>query len=244
MRAGDVLLGVITVVAVVILLTPWVQLAVSAEGDYSETVEVAYAGIQGPVCVPAEDADWLTRMGIGWDLHRFVQPDDPAVVFVADALAENHAGESPSMLAESCRRWVHDSIRYVSDSEVHGLPDWWQTPWETLRLGTGDCEDKAFLLASILSHLGFVVVLVHSPDHVSMAVALPSPELYGETVTFEGETYVMCDPTFSQRTGTYNLAVEAVFPTDGPRWQNDCVLAGSAAILALIFGLTILSRRC
>lgn len=39
---------------------------------------------------------------------------------------------------------------YVSDSISHQVPDYWQTPKETLRLGTGDCDDWSILLYCLL----------------------------------------------------------------------------------------------
>jgi transglutaminase-like putative cysteine protease len=41
-------------------------------------------------------------------------------------------------------------IRYLPDKKVHGYPEYWQFPRETLDFGTGDCEDTSFLLASLL----------------------------------------------------------------------------------------------
>ncbi len=41
------------------------------------------------------------------------------------------------------REWVLENVEYVADEE-----DEWQTPEETYRLRTGDCEDFALLIAS------------------------------------------------------------------------------------------------
>lgn len=48
------------------------------------------------------------------------------------------------------RDWVGKNLLYKSDSEVHGVSDYWQFAKETLGLRTGDCEDCAILLCSLL----------------------------------------------------------------------------------------------
>lgn len=47
-------------------------------------------------------------------------------------------------------RWVMENIHYVPDPQGQQLLDYWQFPAETLALREGDCEDFAFLLASLL----------------------------------------------------------------------------------------------
>ena len=38
------------------------------------------------------------------------------------------------------RDWVANEIEYVSDTNAHGISEYWQLPRETLSLGTGDCH--------------------------------------------------------------------------------------------------------
>ena len=45
--------------------------------------------------------------------------------------------------------WVRRNIEYVADVE-----DYWQSANQTLSKGTGDCEDQAILLASLIGELG------------------------------------------------------------------------------------------
>jgi transglutaminase-like putative cysteine protease len=47
--------------------------------------------------------------------------------------------------------YVRDNIRYLRD--IHGV-EVLQSPPETLRRGYGDCDDKATLLATLLSSIG------------------------------------------------------------------------------------------
>lgn len=52
------------------------------------------------------------------------------------------------------REWVSTQIRYEYDSVVYGVNDYWQLPVETLAKSTGDCEDVAILLCSMLRASG------------------------------------------------------------------------------------------
>jgi predicted transglutaminase-like cysteine proteinase len=54
---------------------------------------------------------------------------------------------------DDIRDWVAANIDYKSDEEQWG-EDYWQTPEETLRLRTGDCEDFSILLCSLLRAYG------------------------------------------------------------------------------------------
>ena len=55
---------------------------------------------------------------------------------------------------DDIRDWVAGNIEYMSDEEQRGVDDYWQTSEETLSLGTGDCEDFAILLCSLLRAYG------------------------------------------------------------------------------------------
>ena len=78
--------------------------------------------------------------------------------------------------------FVRDEIQYISDPL--GIEEI-QSPETTLRLSSGDCDDKAVLLASLLLAIGFetcfFVVDVDNdgfPDHVYSGVYLPSAPEY------------------------------------------------------------------
>lgn len=139
------------------------SMAVPLDGDYSDTEQVQYTRTVEVTVETPSDNGWpkLPKMYTPM-LERYVMPDDPAVRQVVDALEEY--GErwdwNERRLAEAAERWVHLNISYVSDSEAHGWGDYWQTPYETLRLGTGDCEDTAVLFASICGALGIDTVIV------------------------------------------------------------------------------------
>jgi hypothetical protein len=62
--------------------------------------------------------------------------------------------------AHVLNRWVSEHVRYNSKQDR----DPWQFPEETLTLGKGDCEDRAFLLASLLLGSGV------SGYHVRVAI--------------------------------------------------------------------------
>lgn len=67
-------------------------------------------------------------------------------------LSKNGSGfESKLKLVNS---YVNRSIKYKTDTAMHGRLDKWSLPSETLKRGAGDCEDYAILKMGILSKLG------------------------------------------------------------------------------------------
>jgi hypothetical protein len=73
--------------------------------------------------------------------------------------------------ATALQEWVRDQIRYVRDvRDVETV----QFPEQTLQLGSGDCDDKSLLLASLAEAIGFATrfcaISVNNnpvPTHVS-----------------------------------------------------------------------------
>jgi len=122
----------------------------------------------------------------------YITPDDPLVVSVM--LSVTGGWSNPSDWNEAWSdmfrlyKWVVDNIRYSYDSPEPLLPDiggtvfwrseFWRFPNETIRDGTGDCEDMANLLASlILAHNGkrynVWVMLVKFGDNGHALVVIP-----------------------------------------------------------------------
>lgn len=54
-------------------------------------------------------------------------------------------------------RWVRDQIKYVMDPRGTEMV---QTPPRTVEIGTGDCDDKSSLLATLLESMGYATRFV------------------------------------------------------------------------------------
>jgi predicted transglutaminase-like cysteine proteinase len=76
----------------------------------------------------------------------FIQPK--SVAELATSLVEPDKTTYENLMI--LYHFVRDNIKYADDGEMWGIMDYWQTPTETLRLGTGDCEDQAILLLSLI----------------------------------------------------------------------------------------------
>ncbi len=85
-------------------------------------------------------------------MQSFITPNDPAVQAVLNEIL----GQSLGIFCdfEALRDWVSSHVSYRHDQDVHGVSEYWQYPSETLSLGTGDCEDFAILLCSLLRAYG------------------------------------------------------------------------------------------
>lgn len=68
---------------------------------------------------------------------------------------------------DALREWVATKICYKSDQDNFGASDYWQFPIETLERGSGDCEDIAILLCSLLRASGVPA------DQVYVAIGTP-----------------------------------------------------------------------
>ena len=51
---------------------------------------------------------------------------------------------------EDALAWCADNIIYKTDRESTGVIDYWQSPEQTYKLRTGDCEDFCFLLMYLM----------------------------------------------------------------------------------------------
>jgi len=94
--------------------------------------------------------------------------------------------------AATLQAWVRDNIRYVRDiRDVETV----QFPEQTLQLKSGDCDDKALLLAALLESIGFqtrfCAVGVGGGDysHVLTQVLIPGAGwMSAEVIPIDGAT--------------------------------------------------------
>jgi predicted transglutaminase-like cysteine proteinase len=105
-----------------------------------------------------------------YEYKSYITPDCRSV---KEAL-QDAVGRPPYELSragfDDIRSWVADNIDYESDDE-QWRGDYWQTPEETLSYRTGDCEDFAILLCSLLRAYGigaeevYVAIGVDDEEH-------------------------------------------------------------------------------
>jgi len=76
---------------------------------------------------------------------------DREIVLLARSLTGHLSQKDFVGEAATIQEFVRDDIRYVRD--VHGV-ETLQTPDMTLAIGSGDCDDKAVLAASLLAAIG------------------------------------------------------------------------------------------
>jgi predicted transglutaminase-like cysteine proteinase len=62
--------------------------------------------------------------------------------------------DSDDVKAAKIRDWVEQNIEYADDLKTYKTDEYWALPTMTLNKGQGDCEDGAFLQASLMLNAG------------------------------------------------------------------------------------------
>lgn len=113
-----------------------------------------------------------------------------------DAVKNEVAGVTSSMLIETVNIEVNNRIRYLSDPG----DDHWQSPAETCETLTGDCEDYAILKRAILiksgvpkERLAVVLCRIVSPVFVEHAFLVLEMD-GGRRVVLDNRFYELLDP--------------------------------------------------
>lgn len=111
------------------------------------------------------------------EMERYITPDDPAVKeFLQDILQSEAVAFNDF---EKLRDQVSSYISYQYDQDIHGASEYWQLPSETIELRTGDCEDFAILLCSLLRAYGV------PSDQVYVAVGFDKEQTGGHAYLVE-----------------------------------------------------------
>jgi predicted transglutaminase-like cysteine proteinase len=154
------------------------QLIPSLEVSDSANYSLAVSAVSGELHIVSlqascEDSVDAYSFSFGADVPRkfsnysnivqlFVTPKEPSLVALKDEVLKDALLKLKDWIA--LRDWVGGNIKYESDEQVHGVREYWQFGKETVALGTGDCEDFAILLCSLLRAAGY------SPDDVYVVI--------------------------------------------------------------------------
>ena len=82
----------------------------------------------------------------------------PAIPFSLDEIIQEI--HTPEALAHL----MHLNFKFVEDSSLFGIDDYWQSPEEFWQLRAGDCEDYALLAQYVLTRLGYESYVVSIYD--------------------------------------------------------------------------------
>jgi predicted transglutaminase-like cysteine proteinase len=97
----------------------------------------------------------LSRSPVNIPQHaiKYVTPEDETIQELVHEIMSSEWRRSYNDF-DALRQWVTSNVRYKTDQSVHGVSDYWQLPVETIEYGTGDCEDIAILLCTMLRAAG------------------------------------------------------------------------------------------
>jgi hypothetical protein len=97
---------------------------------------------------------------------KYITPDSDKVETVLQSIMAVKGNRLYSDF-DLIREWVAANIDYKRDIDAHSVYDFWQLPMETLERRTGDCEDLAILLCSMLRAYGI------QSDDIYIAIGTP-----------------------------------------------------------------------
>ena len=180
----------------------------------------------------------IVRLGLTpEDRQSFITPDNPAVSATVQEIAGAYSEDADEYWRDCERlyRWVVDNISYSHDSYTPVLPgnisgeltwrqSFWRMPEETLEDETGDCEDMAVLLASMLRNYNegnyrvWVLTIRSSDPEVPGHVAVAFPVAGGKlTVLDPAGNYYTGHPYRSLRSESASVAVSRWIS----HWEDD-----------------------
>jgi hypothetical protein len=104
-------------------------------------------------------------------------------------LQDKDATESVALLATFTR----SVFKYMEDKEYFGRSKP-MTPDELFHYPFSDCEDRSALFYALVKELlGYRMLIIGFPDHLTIAVSIPG--FAGEGIEYAGRKYYFCDPT-------------------------------------------------
>ncbi len=117
---------------------------------WSDWGEISVTSIDLNVIEEASLVDWDVELNPTDYYNKVNRLVDFVVVDgIVDQVRTEAPGDYSLLQIIRSYQWVRDNIEYLAETG-----DYWQSPTETLELGTGDCEDHSILLASIITALG------------------------------------------------------------------------------------------
>jgi hypothetical protein len=104
-------------------------------------------------------------------VYDYITTSDETILEIVSMLEEiaTEANMSEHELLSLALTFVQ-TIPYSYDSDTYDQDEYWAFPVETLYVGTGDCEDKSFLYASIVEAMGIDAIILLYDDHVAVGV--------------------------------------------------------------------------
>jgi len=96
--------------------------------------------------------------------------------------------------AEMIFAFARDKIRYTSDADLFGFPEFAQNADELVAtieedgIAYGDCEDYAVLLAVMYKGAGYRSAIILTPDHAATLVHLPGYKKANQNLSLNGES--------------------------------------------------------
>jgi predicted transglutaminase-like cysteine proteinase len=124
----------------------------------------------------------------------YVTPEDPVIQELAGMLGNYSATFSELRTANFVLSFVQ-SIDYVEDDISVSRDEYWRFPVETLYDEMGDCEDKAFLYASIMEAMGYDAVILLFDGHAAAGISVAKAT--GSYYQYDGHNYFYCETTAS-----------------------------------------------
>ncbi|MBQ1293217.1 MAG: hypothetical protein IIY21_04220 [Clostridiales bacterium] len=137
---------------------------------------------------------------MGFPYKTFLTPQNEHIQKIAEYLCSLTNNEVRRALY--ALNFTQCAIEYATDEEVYHASEHFARPIETLYIGRGDCEDKAFLTCSIMLAMGLDAHITNEKGHVGVALHIDRyiPRPVKEGIQYEGKTYYVCDISASYPT--------------------------------------------
>jgi hypothetical protein len=154
--------------------------------------------------------------------------DDDELKELANAIVEDYSDKEGEVNA--IYRYIVEDFTYIADPEY---TESIQSPFETLEIKAGDCEDLAILACSLLENAGIKTYLVLTEDHAYALVAgINSDNLWEYISKSLEEQYVEEPDVVSSVDETLQLSAGSAYyyGGDGTTFPIDAATVGDSVV--------------